>query len=193
MKGFKWVVATAGLMLLTGCFGQRLSVYETRLPSLKLEQYFSGCVVGWGRISNWRGESVSRFKVTINGSQDDAASLVLDEHFLYDDGKRQQRIWRIQQSEPGVYVGTAADVVGEASGAVVGNALNWKYKLRTMVDGRELVLGLDDWLYLQPDGVLLNQTRLSKFGLSVGEVNISFQKQDSSAACQSLPEVEQWR
>ena len=34
----------------------------------------------------------------------------------------------------------------------------------------------DDWLFLQADGVLLNRANMSKFGLALGEVFISFKK-----------------
>jgi len=36
----------------------------------------------------------------------------------------------------------------------------------------------DDWMFLQPDGVLLNRARVSKFGFTVGEVTLAFYKEN---------------
>jgi hypothetical protein len=37
-------------------------------------------------------------------------------------------------------------------------------------------VSFDDWMYLQADGVLLNRAKMSKFGFTLGEVTIAFQK-----------------
>jgi hypothetical protein len=34
----------------------------------------------------------------------------------------------------------------------------------------------DDWMFLQPGGVLLNRARMSKFGVELGQVTLSFMK-----------------
>lgn len=36
----------------------------------------------------------------------------------------------------------------------------------------------DDWMFLQPGGVLLNRPRMSKFGIELGQVIIAFQKME---------------
>lgn len=188
-----YAAVMAGLMavMLSGCLSARHASFEGALPALELSRYFDGCVVGWGVIDNWRGEPASRFKVHIDGAIDAQGRLVLDEQFVYDDGSRSTRLWRIQQTGPHQYSGTAADVEGEASGKVVGNTLRWKYRLRVPRGGSEIVLTVDDWLRLQPDGVLLNYSLLKKFGLTVGKVSIAFQ-QRAAEVCAELPVVREW-
>ena len=34
----------------------------------------------------------------------------------------------------------------------------------------------DDWMFLQPDGVLLNRARVSKWGIEIGQVTLVFKK-----------------
>jgi hypothetical protein len=40
----------------------------------------------------------------------------------------------------------------------------------------------NDWMFLQPSGVLLNRARVSKFGITIGEVTLAFMKADKMEA-----------
>jgi len=76
----------------------------------------------------------------------------------------------------GRYTGTAEDVIGIANGTTAGNALRWNYVLALPVDGRTWHVDFDDWMYLQDDAVMLNTSVMSKYGIRLGEVNLSFRK-----------------
>jgi len=54
--------------------------------------------------------------------------------------------------------------------------LNWQYLLNLKVDDSTWKIKFDDWMFLVTDQVLINKARMSKFGLTVGEVTIVFQK-----------------
>ena len=73
-------------------------------------------------------------------------------------------------------VGTAGDVVGDAEGVVAGNALRWRYVMALPVDGKTINVDFDDWMYQMDDDVMLNRARMSKFGVTLGEVTLSFRK-----------------
>jgi hypothetical protein len=66
--------------------------------------------------------------------------------------------------------------VGEAIGELHGNALRWQYVLRLDVDGRSWDVDFDDWMYLMDDQVMLNRSVMSKFGVRLGEVILTFRK-----------------
>ncbi len=100
----------------------------------------------------------------------------LDEDFTYSDGTKQKRIWTLKKQPDGQYIGTAADVVGEAIGKVAGNALNWKYVLALSVDDKVYRVNFDDWMFLMDEHVMLNRAVMSKFGFRLGEVTLSFHK-----------------
>ena len=68
-------------------------------------------------------------------------------------------------------------MVGEAQGQTSGNAFRWNYTLRLPVDGKEYEVQFDDWMFLVDDRVLLNRATMSKFGVTLGEVLLSFIKQ----------------
>jgi hypothetical protein len=57
---------------------------------------------------------------------------------------------------------------------VAGNAFNWRYTLALKVDGRTWNVDFDDWMYLIDDRVMLNRATMSKFGVRLGEVLLSF-------------------
>ena len=74
-------------------------------------------------------------------------------------------------------IGTAAMfMVGEALGETAGNALRWRYVLALPVDGKIIHVDFDDWMFLVDDQVMLNRAVMSKFGIRLGEVLLSFQR-----------------
>jgi hypothetical protein len=101
----------------------------------------------------------------------------LDEKFVFDDGRTDERIWTITVDEDGHhFTGTAADVIGEAKGKQYGNTLNMKYTLRIPRGDSTIDLAMDDWMYLIEGDKLLNLTTMKKFGLTVGKLTIMFEK-----------------
>ena len=44
------------------------------------------------------------------------------------------------------------------------------------MSGRTLAVHFDDWMYLQPDGVLLNRAYVSKWGIDIGSVTLAFKR-----------------
>jgi NOL1/NOP2/fmu family ribosome biogenesis protein len=44
------------------------------------------------------------------------------------------------------------------------------------VDGKVYEVQFDDWMYLVDERVMLNKARMSKFGIYLGEVTLSFTK-----------------
>ena len=67
-------------------------------------------------------------------------------------------------------------MVGTAEGRAAGNALNWRYTLKLPVDGQVYEVQFDDWMYLMDERVMLNKATMSKFGIRLGEVTLSFTK-----------------
>lgn len=172
-----------GGTVLTGCASQHISDYSGQTPLLDLRRYFNGTVDAYGVFTDRSGKVVKRFTVLMQCSWQGEAGQeegVLDEDFLYSDGTKQKRIWRLKR-QPGVsgqgrYSGRADDVVGQASGEEQGNAFNWAYILNLPVDGRVIEVRFDDWMYLMNDRVMLNKASMSKWGVHLGEVTLSFTK-----------------
>ncbi|MDR3452672.1 MAG: DUF3833 domain-containing protein [Rhodoferax sp.] len=167
--------AVAAPVLLVGCASQNLADYAGEKPLLDLAQYFNGRIDAHGIFQDRSGKIVKRFTVVMdcqwNGNQG-----VLDEAFSYSDGSKQRRVWRLTKHADGRYTGTAGDVVGEAVGQTSGNAFRWNYTLNLPVDGKVYEVQFDDWMYLMDERVMLNRATMSKFGVRLGEVTLSFMK-----------------
>jgi hypothetical protein len=149
--------------------------FEGTTPRLDLFDYFAGDTRAWGIFESRSGELMRQFTVDIRGEVE-GDSLTLTEDFVYADGETQQRIWRIRRLDEHRFEGRADDVVGTANGLAYGQALNWRYTLRLPFRDSTLEVKFDDWMYLQPDGVLINRATVSKFGFKVGEVTLFFSK-----------------
>lgn len=167
--------AVAPLAALTGCASQNLAGYASEKPVLDLTQYFNGTVDAHGIFQGRSGQIVKRFTVVMECSWKGNEG-VLDEAFTYSDGTTQRRIWRLTKHADGHYTGTADDVVGTARGQTQGNAFRWTYTLALPVDGKVYHVDFDDWMYLIDERVMLNRATMSKFGVRLGEITLSFTK-----------------
>lgn len=167
----------AACLLLGSCSQVEVDDYRNEQPALDLRQYFVGEVDAWGMFQQRSGEVIKRFHVLIKGSLQ-GEQLVLDERFTYSDGSTQQRIWRLTETAPGDWRGTAADVRGAARGEVAGNALRWRYTLQLPVDDQVYDVEFDDWMYLLDEKTLANRSFMSKFGVELGQVTLFFRKRD---------------
>ncbi|WP_299879740.1 DUF3833 domain-containing protein [uncultured Cocleimonas sp.] len=154
----------------------KIQDYQQNKPNFSLFDYFQGKTRGWGMFQDRGGNLKRQFVVDINGYTNDQGQLVLEEDFVWSDGEKSRRVWTISKDGNNQFIGKADDVIGEAKGVSAGNALNWKYDLSLPVDGKTYKVRFDDWMFLQPDGVLLNRAKMSKFGFNLGEVFISFKK-----------------
>lgn len=143
--------------------------------SFVLEDYFAGPIRAWGMFVDRFGRIQRQFSVDLRGDREDR-ELVLTEDFVFDDGERSRRIWRITPLGDGRYEGRADDVVGTAKGQITGNRLTWSYDLELPIGGRVWRVHFDDVMLRQDDAVLLNRATMSKFGIRLGEVIICFQK-----------------
>jgi Protein of unknown function (DUF3833) len=178
-RGLRHLVAAAAAcaaaLALAGCAGPQLADYAAQRPAFDFKSYFNGTVLAHGMVSDRSGKVLRRFVVTMRCDWvGDAGTL--DEQFVYDDGERQTRVWRVRRLADGSLVGTADDVVGQASGMSSGSAFNWRYTLRLPVGGNVYEVQFDDWMHLIDERTVLNKAVMSKFGVRVGEVLLSFSR-----------------
>lgn len=167
--------ALATSVILSGCASQQIQTYAAENPVLDLQQYFNGTLDGYGVFTDRSGTVVKRFSVVMKCSWTGGQGI-FDETFSYSDGSTQKRVWRLTKLADGRYTGRADDVVGEAAGEGLGNTFHWNYTLSLPVGGRVFEVQMDDWMYLMTDKVMLNKTAMSKFGVRMGEVTLSFFK-----------------
>lgn len=174
------------VFLLTACSTQ-LSDYETKSTSFDLQNYFSGPVVAWGMVQDYSGKVTRRFCVEMVGTwqkQEGTDVGLLAEDFYFDDGEFSERDWNLRRVKGTEFVGTASDVVGQASGSSQDFAFRWQYSLNLEVDGDTYTFFLDDWIYQIDEYRAFNRTKVKKFGLTVAELTLFFDKQTPIRECQ---------
>lgn len=160
---------------LAGCAAPNLADYAAETPTLDLRTYLDGSLTASGVFFNRGGAAELRFVVDMEGDwQGDVGTLT--ERFRYSDGRTDERVWTLRFQDDHSFTATAADVVGTAEGAQRGNAATMRYSLRLLRDGDEIIVDLEDWFYLQEDGVLINRASMTKYGFEVGELFIAFRK-----------------
>jgi len=169
------------LITVNSCTNMKPMDFANETPKLAIEEYFAGETRAWGIFEDRFGKLRRQFVVDITGEWD-GSTLVLDERFEYSDGETDRRVWTIEKTGPHSYRGTADDVVGYAEGEAYGNALNWSYDMDLKVGDDTLRVHFNDWMFLQPAGVLLNRAKVTKFGFKVGEVTLAFMKPGDSTA-----------
>jgi hypothetical protein len=167
--------ALGAAALTVGCSSPNINDYANESPKLDMRTYFNGTLDAYGVFTDRSGMVVKRFTVVMD-CRWQGEEGVLDEAFTYSDGSKQRRIWRLKHLGNGRFEGRADDVIGQATGQQSGNAFRWGYTLALPVDGRVIEVQFDDWMFLMDDRVMLNRAAMSKWGVHLGDVTLSFIK-----------------
>ena len=165
----------SSFFLLAGCASVKVEEYANTTPRLDIAEYFTGQTRAWGMVQDYSGEVQRRFTVDITGTFE-GDTLTLDESFVFADGETDQRVWEFERVDEHHWVGTANDVDGQVDARQYGHTFHMRYPLDIDVGGRTLSFTMDDWMYLQPDGRLINRTAMRKFGLTLGEITLVFEQ-----------------
>ncbi len=177
-----------GVLAIGGCSAMKIEDFAGQEPVLEPEKYFLGETRGWGMFHDRFGNLRRQFVVEMVGEMDGDV-LVLKEDFTYSDGEKDQRVWRLKALGDGRYEGTAGDVVGTAEGRANGNAFSWRYRLDLKVGDGTWRVACDDWMFLQPGGVVLNRATMTRWGIEIGTLTVAFAKPGQSSAA-SLPQAQ---
>lgn len=169
------LLLTTMLFLMTGCVNAKIEDYAETTPRLDIADYFTGQTRAWGMVQDYSGKVQRRFTVDIIGTYENN-KLTLDETFLFSDGETDHRVWEFVRVDEHHWIGTANDVDGNVDARHYGHAFNMRYPLDIEVSGRTIRFSMDDWMYLQPDGRLINRTAMRKFGITLGEITLIFEQ-----------------
>lgn len=155
--------------------------YAAETPKMDFITYFSGTTHGYGAIYDFRGRQSDRFYVKVEGTAGKDSrgrrTLEMAEDFTYTSGKTQKRSWSVVEIAPGQLEGKAADVPGLAKGTESGSALQFRYPITiTRDNGKTITLSSNDWMWMMPHNTVQNRNTLSKFGVPVAELVMSFTK-----------------
>lgn len=173
---FRTLMLLCALVALSACGRPSLTDPTLSERHLHLEEFFHGDLSAHGQFQDVFGEVRRRFEVDIRGTWD-GQTLRLVEDFRYDDGTTEQRIWTLQQTGGGGWQGTAPGVIGVATGQERGDTFNWQYTIDLPLPDREpLRVTFDDWMWMLSEDRVLNRAYMSRWGVPLGEVIITFER-----------------
>lgn len=148
----------------------------------ELTRFLEGRSVAWGIFEDRFGKVKRRFQISLVGSWN-GPRFELRESFQFDDGAVEERVWVLEPSSDGrSFVGTCGDAVGIASGEVSEGAAAMRYTFRLKLNDRTINLVFHDRFFPIGDRVMINRTKVSKWGLKVGEITAVFQRLDEEYA-----------
>lgn len=172
----KTLIAFILAILLTGCTEMKLENFNGKKPEFIPQEYFNGKMIAYGLVKNRSGEIIRTFKGTLIGSWDENGVGTLDEKFIYDDGEKLNRVWTLKPTGEKSFDATAFDIVGTAKMQANGNTVMLDYVMRVPYKDSTIDISVKDWLHLQEDGVIINHSKMKKFGFEVGELVITIIK-----------------
>lgn len=160
----------AMVLCLAGCESVKVTDYKDYKPILTPETFFNGNLVAHGVVKDRAGKVIRYFTANIKGTWENKQEGKLEESFLFNDGEKQSRVWKMKKTGPNEYIATAGDVIGEAKIQTSGNGMFLNYVLRIPYNDSTLDITVDDRMYLVDEKVVLNESKLSKFGFDVGSM-----------------------
>ena len=175
-------LALIGILIgLTACGSTSVDDYRAREPAFAPEEFFNGALTAHGVVKDFSGTAIRHFSADIIGCWSDGVGT-LDEDFVFDDGEQQERIWTLTPNGNQAYIGTAGDVVGEGLARWQGNAMFLDYTLRIELEDGPIDVKIDDRMYRVSDNVVINESKMRKFGFGVGEILLTIIRQPNQPA-----------
>ncbi len=164
-------VVLAALLLprIIGFRTQTLADYQGKGPHFDPRTHLNGPILCEGVLYGPFGRVSSRFVAKMHGTWD-GNRATLTEAFTYDSGKQQNREWRLSLSNDGTIKAEADDLDGPGIGHSQGPACEMHYRIRLPAEDGGHLLDVTDWMYLMPNGTIMNRSQFRKFGIKVAEL-----------------------
>ena len=178
MKFTAYLTTAILALALSACSTVEVSDYSDLKPDLVLNDFFNGSLSAHGVVKDRSGRVIRIFNASIDASWD-AGTGTLDEDFIFNDGEKQRRVWKLEPQDDGSYLGTAGDVEGEGLLTQAGNSVFLDYVLQIPYGEGTVDVRVDDRMYLVSPGVLINESQMTKFGVRVGSILLVILRQDS--------------
>ncbi len=149
--------------------GQTPQDYEGTFPDFSIKEHLNGEMICEGVIFGPFGRMTSSFVAEFNITWEGDTGKMAEE-FRYNDGSAQSREWTIVAGLNGRFTTTAVDVPGRGRGMASGSTVQMLYPIRLPENDGGHVLKTVDWMYLTPNGTIMNRSQFRKFGFKVAEL-----------------------
>jgi hypothetical protein len=140
-----------------------------------LERDFRGRSYATGVFTNRITGARRPFTVVLNGKWSGDV-LTLREDFAYADGEKDVKTWVFRRISATQWTGTREDVVGEADVRVVDGVIRISYDIDLPTSSGKVRLRFEDVIERNAAGMIVNRAIVSKFGLPLGDVDLTFSR-----------------
>ncbi|MCX7889501.1 MAG: DUF3833 domain-containing protein [Rhodobacteraceae bacterium] len=167
-------LALAAALPLAACAAAPPPPPAQRLP-VTLADAFSGRTRGRGVFSAPIVNSERRFTADLAGRLE-GGRLTVVEDFVYDDGQTERLTWVFTRTGPGTWDGRREDTVGTAKVVEDGSVIRLSYTADIRSPSGVTRLGFSDVIYRRPDGLIVNDGVVSRFGIPIGTVRFELRR-----------------
>ena len=144
-----------------------LATFDAEQPEMRPEAFFAGTTRSTGVLEDRGGAPTARFGVVGAGRAMPNGSFAPDQSVAFEGRPVQTRTWTLRRLDDHRYTGTLTDASGPVAAEAYGNLFHLTYSLRSQPGG-----AMEQWLYLQPDGVtVLNEATVRVFGVVVARLS----------------------
>ena len=183
MEILVYILLGVGLMLVLNVLKEKYFGFSAQSPTdyaqgelqFDLREHLNGPIECEGVIYGPTGRVTSRFvghfEAEWNGNKG-----YMREEFRYDSGTVQNREWHLTLGNDGRIKAEAPDVIGVGSGTQRGSAVQLNYRIKLPEEAGGYVLDTIDWMYLAPNGSVVNRSQFRKFGFKVAELVATMRK-----------------
>lgn len=180
IAGFALALLAAALRNRTlGFPAQRPEDYADQGPDFDLRKHLDGPIQCEGVIYGPTGRVASRFTADMNAAWDGNVGT-MTEHFRYDSGNTQDRIWTLTLGNDGRIRAEAPDLIGAGKGMQAGHGVQLKYRIKLPDEAGGHVLDVVDWMHLVGPGKIINRSQFRKFGIKVAELVATMRRKDAA-------------
>ena len=162
--------ATAALLLLLlGCAAPtipapQLTPQLSPEPLFRPERFFLGATRGDGTLVS-RGKPPSRYTVKNFGTAESDSLFRLEQTVTFANGAVESRTWHIRRLDEHLYSAKLSGAAGDVSAETNGNLFHLRYLVRRPG------IYMEQWLYLQRDGTVLNIGRVKILGFLLAQLS----------------------
>lgn len=189
MTTFSLIVLGAAVVAILGYLRVRYLGFMAQRPAdyaddtgeaFDLRTHLNGPMICEGVIYGPTGRVTSRFVADME-AQWEGNRGKMSEHFRYASGSEQHREWTLILGNDGHIRATAPDLIGDGQGQQSGPTVQLRYRIRLDEDAGGHVLDTTDWMYLSPNGTIMNRSQFRKFGVKVGELVATMRRKEAPA------------
>ena len=171
MRAHYAVLATT--LVLAGCATPSVQQFTGTTPVFDPVSFFTGHVTSWGVLEDRSGYPTEVITTDCQGEAEGADGLHMVQHLVQ--GKEDKtRDWHMRRLSPTRFEATANDVIGTAQGESAGRVFHWTFVLALRPGDGLANVTLDQWMYLQDDGSMINRDTVRKLGVVVAGVTEHF-------------------